>query len=125
MSNRPRMEPNDGPRRLKEIVRGNPQWFESKRAAERHWKDLCDKILQYSVEDAKATIVVDFVEEEKGWAIRGIIHPARIQYRMALEYRGVMIEVGEKGDHWHRLSAKSSAELLEEFQKPNRGRTWI
>ena len=120
-----RFEPEDGPRRLKYIVRGKPIWYPTPQAATKAWSDLCMKIMQCSVDDARATIDVELGhDEDKGYIIQGTIHPARLMYRMALEERGVLIRVGEAGEHWHRLSQKPHKELFEEMTKPNRGRYW-
>lgn len=120
-----RVEPVDGPRRLKTIIRGQTLYYETAQEAVRQWEKLVLDVMRVTADDARASIVVEPRETQKGWYLHGTIHPARVMWRRPLEDRGVYIEVGEKGPHWHRLTPKSPEELMEDLERQNRGRVWF
>lgn len=120
-----RVEPVDGPRRLKEVIRGQIRYYESAPAALRAWSSVWTDVTRSDLADAPATIVTEPRETQKGWYLHGVIHPARLHWRRPLEDNGLFVEVGEKGPHWHRLTPKTHEELMADLTKLNRGRVWM
>lgn len=125
---RDKIRPEDlpaGKRRLAELVVGAIRYYPSEAVAQKAWADMARKKFDYTVERITSVVKIDYVhEEDKGYFIRGVLHPACFHFMRPMQDLGIQVEIGTTELNWE-VQPPRTLEELAMMPKGVGGRYWV